>query len=93
LETLLSYKIGTKSIIVKLSYYDYKADNKNLRNAWIDIIEDKELFSTLIRHLIAKGLLESERSLVDDKEIKSLQQAIKNDQLTDITLESFRIVY
>jgi hypothetical protein len=86
-------QIGTLPIIVKLSYYDYKADNKNLRNAWNDIVEDKNLFSVLMRHLIAKGLLESDRSLVDEKEIKSLQQAIKNDQLTDITLESFRKYY
>ena len=86
-------QIGTLPIIVKLSYYDYKGDNKNLRNAWNDIVEDKNLFSVLMRHLIAKGLLESDRSLVDEKEIKSLQQAIKNDQLTDITLESFRKYY
>ena len=86
-------QIGTLPIIVKLSYYDYKADNKNLRNAWNNIIGDRYLFSALMKHLIAKGLLESERSLVDDKEIKSLQQAIKNDRLTDITLESFRKYY
>lgn len=89
----IAEQIGTKPILVRLSYYDYKFDSKNLRNTWNSIIEDGGLFAVLLKHLIATGILESERSLVDKNEIKSLQQAIKNDQITDITLESFRKYY
>ena len=89
----IAEQIGTKPTLVRLCYYDYKFDYKNLRNTWNSIIEDEELFAVLLKHLVLTGLLESERSVVDTNEIKSLQQAIKNDQITDITLESFRKYY
>ncbi len=89
----ISQKLGTEPIIVKLCYYDYKMDSTNLRNTWNEIIDNDKVFGTLLRHLIAKGLLESERTNVNSNEIKSLQQAIKNDQLSDISLELFRKYY